>query len=90
MSKIYNEGIDKHTDWGGDESTGNLPVSGEQVQKFIKDTLNSKVGFFYYDPNINMYRCFADEESKRLYYENPVDNEKLLLGSFEAPFNYET
>lgn len=90
MSKIYNEEIDKHTNWGGDESTGNLPVSGEQVQKFIKDTLNSKVGFFYYDPNINMYRCFADEESKRLYYENPVDNEKLLLGSFEAPFNYET
>lgn len=92
MSKIYNEEINKHTDWGGDENTGGLPVSGEQVQKFIKDTLNSKVGFLYYDPDINMYRCFADEESKNLYYEHPEDEtyKGLLLGSFEAPFNYET
>lgn len=92
MSKIYNEEINKHTNWGGDENTGGLPVSGEQVQKFIKDTLNSKVGFLYYDPDINMYRCFADEESKNLYYEHPEDEayKGLLLGSFEAPFNYET
>ena len=91
-NKIYNEEISKHINWGGDENTGGLPVSGEKVQKFIKDTLNSKVGFLYYDPDINMYRCFADEESKNLYYEHPEDEayKGLLLGSFEAPFNYET
>ena len=91
-NKIYDEEINKHIDWGGDENTGGLPVSGGKVQKFIKDTLNSKVGFLYYDPDINMYRCFADEESKNLYYEHPEDEayKSLLLGSFEAPFNYET
>ena len=31
MAKIYNEEINKHTDWGGDESTGNLPVSGYRI-----------------------------------------------------------
>lgn len=90
MSKIYNEEINKHTDWGGDESTGNLPVSGEQVQKFIKDTLNSKFGVFYYDESSNRYLVFADEESRDKYIDNPETNKDFLLGSFDAPFNYET
>jgi len=29
--ETYNEPINKHTDWGGDASTGNLPVSGFRV-----------------------------------------------------------
>lgn len=54
MARIYDEEIDKRTDWGGDESTGNLPVSGRRVQEFIKKELNSKLdgahvkeGFLY-------------------------------------------
>jgi hypothetical protein len=35
--QIWNNSIDKHTDWGGDSSTNNLPVSGEKVQEFIKN-----------------------------------------------------
>ena len=42
---IYDEKIDKNTDWGGDESTGGLPVSGRRVQEFIKGELNGKYGY---------------------------------------------
>ena len=36
--KVYDEdGLDmQKTDWSGDESTGNLPVSGRLVEKYIK------------------------------------------------------
>ena len=30
--KIYDEKISKSTDWGGDESTGGLPVAGGRIQ----------------------------------------------------------
>lgn len=48
-TKLYTNDIDKTIDWGGDATTGGLPVSGEKVQKFIKDTLAKKFGFLYYD-----------------------------------------
>ena len=44
--KIYDKKIDKNTDWGGDASTGNLPVAGGRVQEFVKTTLNKKAGAF--------------------------------------------
>ena len=47
--KIYDSPITKSVDWNGDSSTGNLPVSGKQVQAFIKNTLNNKVLLLYYD-----------------------------------------
>ena len=36
--KVYDEdGLDmQKTDWSGDESTGNLPVSGRLVENYIK------------------------------------------------------
>ena len=43
--KFYDEDITLSTDWGGDASTGNLPVSGNKVQKVIKESINSKVGY---------------------------------------------
>lgn len=42
MAKYYDEEIDKNIDWGGDESTGGLPVKGNRVQEFIKKELNKK------------------------------------------------
>lgn len=88
--KVYDGEINKNTDWGGDSTTGNLPVSGRRVQEFIKKTLNEKMGVFHYDESNNRYIVFADEESRDKYLEDPTnpDNIKLLLGSFEAPFNY--
>lgn len=41
MVKIWNNPITDSTDWGGDSSTNNLPVSGEQVQAWIKQRLSN-------------------------------------------------
>lgn len=46
------------------------------------------MGYFYYDTTSNRYLCFTDEESKDAYVENPTLTE-LILGTFDAPFNYE-
>lgn len=78
---------DMTQDWGLDTSN-NLPYSGAAVQKFIKEKLNSKMGYFHYDTTSNRYLCFADEASKDAYVANPTLTE-LVLGAFDAPFNYE-
>lgn len=81
--KTWNNPIDKNVDWGGDESTNYLPVSGEMIQKFIKERLTEdKYGYFrIVDDKIQF---FKDEESASLYDENP-DNSYLLLGEAELP-----
>ena len=78
---------DMTQDWGLDTSNG-LPYSGAAVQKFIKKIFGSKMGYFHYDTSSNRYLVFADEESKNKYVENPTMTE-LVLGTFDAPFNYE-
>lgn len=78
---------DINADWGNDVETG-LPYSGEAVQEFIKDTLKSKYGYFYYDETNNRYLVFADESSKDLYVSDTVNYSDLLLTTFDAPFNY--
>ena len=85
--QTWNNPIDKNVDWGGDESTGGLPVSGEQVQAFIKDSLDGKAGLFYYDTTNNRYIVFTDEQAKNEYLEDPTKTD-LIIGSFDAPFNY--
>ena len=85
--EIWDKPIDKNTDWGGDASTGNLPVSGNRVQEFIKGTLDKKGGIFYYDSTNNRYLVFSDEYTRDEYLEDPQKVE-LILGTFEAPFNY--
>lgn len=85
--KVYDEKINKNTDWGGDESTGGLPVAGNRVQEFIKEQLNNKAGVFHYDTSNNRYIVFADEENRDAYFEDPTRTE-LIIGTFDAPFNY--
>ena len=85
--KYYDKEIDKNTDWGGDESTGDIPVLGSRVQEFVKNTLNNKMGIFHYDEDSNRYLCFADEYNRDSYLENPTLVE-LVLGAFDAPFNF--
>lgn len=41
MSKVWDKPITADTDWGGDASTDNLPVSGRQVQAWIKGNIKS-------------------------------------------------
>lgn len=85
--KTWNNPIDKNVDWGGDASTENLPVSGEMVQKFIKDSLNGKAGIFYYDTANNRYIVFADVSTRDEYLDDPTRTD-LIIGTFDAPFNY--
>ena len=87
MAKVSENDIqDMSQDWGNDPVNG-LPFSGRAVQKFIKDTLGTKMGYFHYDTATNRYLVFANEESKDKYLENPQLTE-LVLGAFDAPFNY--
>ena len=97
--KTYNEKITPKTDWGGDSSTGGLPVAGYRVQEFIKEQLNlratteqvkklekalaGKAGVFYLDDVSKRYLIFADEASKEAYLADPKKTE-LLLGVISA------
>ena len=85
--KVYDEKISKSTDWGGDESTGNLPVAGSRVQEFIKEQLNGKAGVFHYDTTNNRYIVFSDVENRDAYLADPSQT-SLIIGTFDAPFNY--
>ena len=88
MSKISENRIpDIYADWGKDIENG-LPYSGQAIQDFLKEQLNSKYGYFYYDENNNRYLVFTNEDSKNRYFSNPESNRDLLLSSFDAPFNY--
>ena len=85
--QTWNNPIDKSVDWGGDATTGNLPVSGEQIQKFIKETFDKKAGVFHYDNTNNRYLVFADASTRNEFLLDPTQTE-LVLGAFDAPFNY--
>lgn len=76
--ELYHGEINKQTDWGGDESTGGLPVAGNRVQEYIKKTLNGKAGEFYYDEDNNRYLVFADVEDRDAYLAER-DRTDLLL-----------
>ena len=85
--KIWDEPIGKSTPWDGDASTDNLPVRGRRIEEFIKGSLNSKIGELYYDTANNRYLAFADETDRDLYIADPTKTD-LVLGAFDAPFNY--
>ena len=87
MGKVYDERINKSTNWGGDDSTGGLPVAGSRVQEFIKEQLNGKAGIFYYDSSNNRYIVFSDAESRDEYLADTTKTD-LIIGTFDAPFNY--
>ena len=99
-TKLWTQPINKYTNWAGDESTNGLPVSGEQVQKYINDSLNKKFGYLYFDKNStdtydgvtitnhdpsNKYLIFADRTDFAKWASAPVDNSNLILFSFDAP-----
>lgn len=83
----YNDIRDLNEDWALDDRNG-LKYSGESVQAFIKSQLRGKVGVFYYDADNNRYMVFADEDSRDLYLSDPQQYASLLLGVFDAPFEY--
>lgn len=84
---MYDKPIGKNTKWDGDESTGNFPVRGTRIEEFLKSSLNSKAGCFYYDTTNNRYLVFSDEETRDDYL-NDTTKVELIIASFDAPFNY--
>lgn len=86
--KVYDIDIDKSIEWSGDATTGNLPVSGRAIQKFLKDNLEKRFGILYYDQNNNRYLAFADATNRDLYISDPIANANLVLGTWDAPAAY--
>lgn len=84
---LYYDKIDRNVDWGGDVSTGNLPVAGSAVQEFIKSELASKVGSIYQDDVSGRYLCFAHNDARDAYLLDR-SKEDLIIASFIAPSNY--
>lgn len=84
MAKIFDEPITRKTDWGGDETTGGLPVSGNRVQEFIKDSLNHRYGFSRITSD-NIMQFFASSEDASLYDDDPITHVELLLGAVDMP-----
>lgn len=98
-AKLYTEDIDKTINWAGDEKTNGLPVSGEKVQKFIKETLDKKFGYIYYDKDVldndagtdgtltgkNRYIIFADEDDFNAWKASGGADNTLVRGNFDAP-----
>ena len=67
---------------------------GEQIstiqEKTIPDMmkeLDGKAGVFYYDSANNRTIVFANNDTKEAYLSDPTQTH-LMLGSFDAPFNY--
>lgn len=98
MAKKYYDGdITLTTDWGGDASTDNLPVIGSKVQKVIKESINSKVGYVgrVDKTGQGFYVLTRDEDTFNAYLEtiteeNPFGDLMMdgINGRFDAPFNY--
>jgi len=85
-SSTYDQDIDKNVDWGGDTSTGGEPVSGRAVQKFIKDTLQSKIGYIYEDRSHNKCIGFADEGDYELWESDPTTYADLVVQEWYCYF----
>ena len=76
-------------DWGLDaKDSEQRPFSGQAVQDFIKGQFNTKVGYVAYDKDSNRYMLFASEDTYN-EYKTDSDKTELVIGSFEAPYNYE-
>ena len=81
--KIWDEKIGIGTDWGGDESTNNLPVAGNRVQELIKDQLKRKAGAFLFDEDRNSYLVFADAEDEAKYIQSGGDLVELIISEIK-------
>lgn len=93
-NKYYDEPITSFDiDWGGDSNTGGVPVSGKRVQEFIKNSINSKVGYVGLYQEGGYYVLCKDaatfeEWKKTVNTDNPFGEISLINGHFDAPYNY--
>lgn len=79
MAKYWEGEYDINTDWGGDESTGNLPLPGSAVQKVVKDKFkelsDGKVGYIYKnETESKVYFSASKEDYEEGKYMGAVDS----------------
>ena len=84
MAKVYDKPINLSTNWGGDSSTGNLPVSGRRVQELIKNTFAKKGGFFQVKDS-KFLQVFASEEDAKNYNKDSEKYADLVLSQIQLP-----
>ena len=84
MGKVFDNPITLDTDWGGDASTGNLPVSGRRVQELIKNTFAKKGGCVQVKDK-KFLQIFADEASMKKYNSNAEEYEDLVVSQVQLP-----
>ena len=75
-TKYYDEEITRDTDWGGDESTGGLAVSGGRVQEWLKNEINGKYAVIRMssvvdENNFYSLEMFHTEEDAVMYDSDP-------------------
>lgn len=90
-TKYYDGEITRDTDWGGDASTGNQPVSGGRVQEWLKTNINGRYGFLNmrFNESESMYyiECFTSEDDYKKYESDKSAHENLLLQSVQIPIS---
>ena len=84
MGKVFDNPITLDTDWGGDASTGNLPVSGRRVQELIKNTFAKKGGCVQIKDK-KFLQIFADEASMKKYNSDTEKYEDLVVSQVQLP-----
>ena len=84
MGKVFDNPITLDTDWGGDSSTGNLPVSGRRVQELIKNTFTKKGGCVQIKDK-KFLQIFADEASMKKYNSDTEKYEDLVVSQVQLP-----
>lgn len=89
MAKISQNSIpDINADWGRDDSNG-LPYSGQAVQNFIKNQLQSKAGkafFFNANDGNSLYSFESNETYEQWLAEGGSSDSELIL--FKTPFTF--
>lgn len=71
-TEYYDGEINRNTDWGGDASTENTPVSGGRIQEWLKNEINGKYGVIRVSSSINennfyTLEMFSTKEDEMLY-----------------------
>lgn len=87
MAQKYTGDINFDTDWGGDESTGGLPVAGQVINNFVRANLKSSFRDMFFDPNGNIMHFFRTEADKELYISDPQTYASLPLKSIPLEFS---
>lgn len=90
-TKYYDGEITRETDWGGDASTDNQPVSGGRVQEWLKTNINGRYGFLNmrFNDSESMYyiECFTSEDDYKTYESDKEEYKDLLLQSVQIPIS---